>query len=111
MAVLKANVPSLQDEPRRQSGEIVDTPEIREPDTAAAASSESLRAAFEGWKKSRNPSETALREFAYAVDRFIELHGDLAITQITRRHVLQFREATVYAGASVWQAARQRFQS
>ena len=91
--VLKRVVQSLQAVERRQKGEIVETPEIVEPQGTANPSSGSLRAGYEGWKKSRNPSPTTLREFNYAIDRFVELHGDMEVVKITRRHVLRLREA------------------
>jgi integrase len=91
--VLKRFVQSLQAIERRQRGEVVETPEIIEASEAVGPSSGSLRAAHEGWKKSRNPSRATLREFTYAIDRFVELHGDIPVAKITRRHVLQFREA------------------
>jgi integrase len=91
--VLKRLVQSLQAVERRQKGEIVETPETVGPQEPASLSSGNLRAAYEGWKKSRNPSPTSLREFTYAIDRFVELHGDMAVVKITRRHVLQLREA------------------
>jgi integrase len=93
MAVLKAYVRSLQDLVRRHQGEVVETPEIVEPHESVTPSSGSVRAAYEGWKKSRNPSPTTLREFTYVIDRFVERHGDMAVVKITRRHVLQLREA------------------
>jgi hypothetical protein len=91
--VLKRLVQSLEAVERRQKGEVVDTPEIVEPQATVSLSSGNLRAAYEGWKKSRNPSPTTIREFTYAIDRFVELHGDMAVVKITRRHVLQLREA------------------
>jgi hypothetical protein len=91
--VLKRFVQSLQAVERRQKGEVVETPEFVEPRETVSPSSGSLRAAYEGWKKSRSPSPTSLREFNYAIDRFVELHGDMPVVKITRRHVLQLREA------------------
>jgi hypothetical protein len=91
--VLKRFVQSLQAVERRQKGEVVETPEFVEPRETVSPSSGSLRAAYEGWKKSRSPSPTSLREFTYAIDRFVELHGDMPVVKITRRHVLQLREA------------------
>jgi integrase len=44
-------------------------------------------------KKSRRRPENTLREFQYAVDRFTELHGDMSVAKITRKHVREFREA------------------
>jgi integrase len=62
-------------------------------DNGTTGEGESLRAAYVGWKKSRSPSPTTLREFTYAIDRFIELHGDMPVEKITRKHVREFREA------------------
>jgi integrase len=93
MAVLKAYVRSLQAIRRRDRGEPVETPKIPDADDRTTAQGESLRAAYVGWKKSRSPSPTTLREFTYAIDRFIELHGDMAVEKMARKHVREFREA------------------
>src|SRR5262249_35805194 len=93
LEVLKRFVKALQAIERRQKGEFVETPELIESSEAVSPLSGSLRAAHEGWKKSRNPSRTTLREFTYAIDRFVELHGDMPVAKITRRDVLHFREA------------------
>jgi hypothetical protein len=91
--VLKRFVKALQAIQLRQQGEVVEMPETVEPSEPGSPTSGSLRAAHDGWRKSRNPSRTTLREFTYAIDRFVELHGDMPVAKITRRHVLQFREA------------------
>jgi hypothetical protein len=93
MAVLKEFVRALQDVARRHKGEPVNTPVLPEPSAGGSRSSESLRAALEGWKKARRRSKTVLREFDYSVARFVELHDDLPLTAITRKHVREFREA------------------
>ena len=93
LEVLKRFVKALQAIERRQKGEVVETPELIEASEVASPLSGSFRAAHEGWKKSRNPSRTTLREFTYAINRFVELHGDMPLAKITRRHVLHFREA------------------
>ena len=93
MAVLKEFVRALQDVARRHKGEPVNTPVLSEPSAGGSRSSESLRAALEGWTKARRRSKTVLREFDYSVARFVELHDDLPLTAITRKHVREFREA------------------
>jgi integrase len=93
LAVLKQFVRALEAMERRQKGEVVDTPELPDVATDTPASGESLLAAHEGWKKAKRRSPTTLREFEYAVRRFVELHTDLPIARITRRHVREFREA------------------
>jgi integrase len=91
--VLKRFVQSLKGIEQRQKGDVVETPQVIEPGERSAASSGSLRVAHEGWKKSRNPSPATVWEFTHAIDRFVELHGDMEVAKITRRDVLQFREA------------------
>jgi integrase len=91
--VLKRFVQALQAIERRQKGEIVDTPKLPEINGQPVPSGETLRAAYEGWKKSRNRPENTLREFSYAVDRFTQLHGDMPVGKINRKHVREFREA------------------
>jgi integrase len=93
IAWLKAFIRALEVQARRLSGEPVDTPEFPDVTSDAATGSESLRAALQGWKKAKRRSTTTLREFNYAIDRFVELHGDLPIARITRKHVREFREA------------------
>jgi len=91
--VLKRFVKGLQAIERRQTGEIVETPEVPEINGQDIPEGETLRAAHEGWKKARRRPDNTLREFAYAIDRFNELHGDMAVAKITRKHVREFREA------------------
>jgi hypothetical protein len=93
MAMLRAYVRSIEDVAKRNEGQVVDTPKLIEPDHSVAPSGSTLRASCEGWEKSASRPKNTSREFGYAVARFCELHGDIEITRITRRHVLQFREA------------------
>jgi integrase len=57
------------------------------------ASGSGLRAAYEGWLKTQARKKSTRMEFARGIDRFIELHGDLDVTHINRRHVREFRDA------------------
>jgi hypothetical protein len=93
LAVIKANVRALKDIAARNRGEPIDTPKLLEPLSTSTVRGEGLDAAYDGWLKVKKRSASAIREFAHAITRFKELHGDLAITQITRRHVREFREA------------------
>src|SRR5262249_34152809 len=90
---LRAHVRSIEAIAQRDHGEVVETPEIVDPQQPLNSTSATLRAAHEGWKKSASRPANTLREFKYAVARFTELHGDLPVAQIKRPHVLQFREA------------------
>src|SRR5260370_13569720 len=91
-AMLRAHVKSIEAVALRDKGEVVETPEIVEPQQPSCSASATLGAAYEGWKKSAARPANTLREFKYAIDRFAELHGDLPVAQIKRPHVLRFRE-------------------
>jgi integrase len=95
MAVLQAEVQALHIIARRNKGEPIATPSVPTiPSlTAAEPMGETLRAAFEGWKRERQPSPRTLTEYQRAIDLFVELHGDLPVVQIKRCHARLFREA------------------
>jgi integrase len=93
MVVLRRWVEALQAIEKRQQGEVVETPRIVEPRGDEPATGATVSAALEGWKKARRPTPMTAAEFEHAARRFTELHGDLCIADITRRHVREFREA------------------
>ena len=51
------------------------------------------RDALAGWKKERARPDETVHEYTRAVEMFIQLHGNLAIVAIKRRHALEFRAA------------------
>ena len=93
MAVLSAHVKALKDIERRNGGEPVDTPHIPEALAESGAAGGTLRDAFEGWKLARSPTVGSLAEYQRAIDLFIELHGDLALTAIKKSHAREFQQA------------------
>ena len=48
---------------------------------------------FALWKSERRPAARTAMEFRLYLHRFISLHGDLDLKQITRAHIQQFRDA------------------
>ena len=92
-AVLKAHVRALRAIERRNAGEPIDTPDAPRIAATAPSSGDTLRAAFEGWKKHREPSAGTLAEYERAIRLFIERHGDLPVASIKRRHAREFRDA------------------
>jgi hypothetical protein len=92
-AVLRRFVQALQAIERRNQGEAVETPRAVEPTHCEHSTEGTLSRALDGWKKAKQTTATTLLEFEHAVRRFREMHGDLQIEQITRRHVREFREA------------------
>jgi integrase len=91
-AVLTACVKALQAVQRRHAGEPVETP--RQPDITETGTPEgdTLRAAFQGWQKARNPAPGTLSEYERAIRLFTELHGDMPVVNIKRSHARQYRE-------------------
>lgn len=93
MEVLRAHVRGIRAIAARDRGEPIETPPLILPQANGAATGGTLRDALEGWRKERSPSPGVLTEYERAVRLFNELHGDIAVTQITRTHARIFREA------------------
>ncbi|WP_375783213.1 DUF6538 domain-containing protein [Bradyrhizobium sp. Pha-3] len=78
---------------QRNEGEPVETPPY--PSVApqrAQTGEDTLRAAFEGWKKERDRPEGTVHEYNRAVEMFIQLHGNLQLVDLRRSHARTFRE-------------------
>jgi integrase len=94
LALLRKKVGAAQAFQKRHQGEPVETPRVAEPDAPEdAAPGSSLRAAFEGWQKTKVRSPSTLREFDLAIRLFEQLHGGIPVASITRAHVRHYREA------------------
>lgn len=91
-AVLRRYAAALKVKVDRHSGEPIETPVVSRPSQARSQSG-TLTEALQGWKKFADRPEGTLREFEHAVSRFQQLHGDMPIVSINRRHVREFREA------------------
>jgi integrase len=93
-AVLRAYVRALEAIENRNAGYPVDTPVIpRAPLSAPVSGGSTLRNAFEGWNKTRARPADTVTEYKRAVEMFVQLHGNMAVSEIKRRHALEFREA------------------
>ena len=93
LAILREHVRALRAIKQRSQGEPIETPTVSVPHAGMVAEGETIRAAFEGWKKARNPSVGVTAEYERATRLFVELHGDLPVVQIKRNHARMFREA------------------
>jgi integrase len=93
LAVIKAEVRALEDVRARNRGTPIDSPKLLDPSSGSPASGCGLRAAYDGWDKMEARPISTRMEFSRAIDRFIELHGDMDVVQINRRHVREFRDA------------------
>jgi integrase len=90
---LQTYVRALQAIGKRNAGEAVETPKLIREALSAPTAGGTLRNAFEGWKLERTPGEGTLYEYGRAVELFIQLHGDLALTALKKSHAREFREA------------------
>jgi integrase len=94
LAVIRAFVRALEDILARNRGATIESPKLVEPsENTVPLSGSSLRAAYGAWVKTQPRKKSTRLEFARGIDRFIELHGDLDVVQINRKHVREFREA------------------
>lgn len=94
-AVLRAYVRALEDIGKRNEGHPVETPVVsRGPiSNLVANGGATLRDAFDGWNKVRSRPDDTVTEYRRAVELFIQLHGNMAVADIKRRHALEYREA------------------
>lgn len=113
MAYAKASIRANELSATRQQGEIVDTPAAPEVVailgqtlSSAGDGGEMLLALYEAWKTERRPSKKLASESHKAVRRFVQLHGDLAVGDITRRHVATFNDALLKLPARPAKALR-----
>jgi hypothetical protein len=93
LAILKAHVRALEALKARNEGQAIDTPPEPAPPTKIEGvglqpdGTPLVSLAFEKWKaEHKGPAKTA-DEFQAQISRFISLHGDLPIGQITKAHV------------------------
>jgi integrase len=91
--VLRAYVRALEAVDRRNTGEPIETPKFTFGLSSSSPASGTLHEALEGWKKERARPEGTLSEYTRAVEMFVQLHGNLPIGEIKKRHALEFRQA------------------
>src|SRR5271165_7388732 len=92
-AVLQRYVEMLEAIEARNAGKPVTTPKAALAVTSSASTGGTLREALEGWKKERVRPENGVQEYTRAVEMFIQLHGNLPVANIKRRHTREFLEA------------------
>jgi hypothetical protein len=80
-AVLKAQVRALRAIERRNAGEPIDTPKAPAIITATVTG-ETLRAAFEGWKKVKARPQDTLKEYERAITQFVEVTGTCPLCRL-----------------------------
>jgi hypothetical protein len=79
----------------RLNGNPINTPTRPDPlkPLGTASSDHTLTQAYERWRSLMKPAEHTANDYRVQVVRFVALHGDLAVVDIKRSHIRQFRDA------------------
>lgn len=73
-------------------GQLQDKSKATNP-AAVISGKPTITKAVDLWIAKRNPRQRSIGEWHYAVKRFVELHGDLAVDAIEDSHIVEFRQA------------------
>jgi integrase len=90
----KAFLKALDDIGLRYAGVVIETPRL--PDSKALGGhgeGETLRDALDGWKRHRARPKRTVDEFSRSVEMFVQLHGNLPVVSVRKKHALEFRKA------------------
>lgn len=92
IAVLRAYVRALQDLEKRNAGEPIETPKLPLAILSAPAAGGTLSEALAGWERHRPRPPRTVQEFTRSIEMFIQLHGNLPVSQIKKSHTREYRE-------------------
>lgn len=95
-AFLRANAEATRMQQARHRGEIVDTPKV--PVINPQSHSATLSKIFDKWRLEANPKPKTLAEWELVISRFNALHGVLKIDQITKAHIVAYKDARLRGG-------------
>jgi hypothetical protein len=59
----------------------------------ALGEGKTLQEAFEGWKRHRARPKHTVNEFSRSVDMFVQLHGNMRVAAIRKKHAIEYRKA------------------
>jgi len=95
---LRAAVKANEATAKRHEGQDIETPPAPVPlaahrTTRATAGSVDLMTMFDKWVEERKPPQKTVLDFRTAIRRFIELHGRIAVHEITKAHVRAYKDA------------------
>lgn len=83
---------------QRHEGQLIETPAAPAPLATSRilpvkTVGIDLLTMFGKWVEERKPPEKTVLDFTTAIRRFVELHGNLAVHQITKAHVRNYKDA------------------
>lgn len=95
MAVLTAHVRGLKAIEQRNAGEVVETPQSVQvaQDGLSGHSGGTVLDALTEWTQYRPRPQGTVAEAGRSVEMFVQLHGNMAVIDIKRRHAVEYRKA------------------
>ncbi|MGY3497150.1 DUF6538 domain-containing protein [Bradyrhizobium sp. USDA 4502] len=89
----KAFLRALDDIGLRYAGAVIETPRLPSSKvTGGHGEGGTLQEALAGWKGHRTRPKRTVDEFTSSVDMFIQLHGNMAVAAIRKKHALDYRK-------------------
>jgi hypothetical protein len=95
VACLHSTLEAIEAIGKRNEGVTVETPATVLPVgvTTATAEGGTLQDALEGWKRHRRRPQRTVEEFSRSVEMFVQLHGNMQVVAIKKKHALEYRKA------------------
>ncbi len=95
-AFLKATVELFKKQMARHKGEIIETPEV--PPLGYQLRGLNLLQILDKWKLEANPKPKTIAEWELVISRFAAVNGPLRINQITKAHMVAYKESRLMSG-------------
>lgn len=92
-ACLHSYLRGLEAIEKRDAGITVETPVVAAPGAAAIRDGGTLLDAVDGWKRHRARPKRTVDEFSRSVNMFVQLHGNMPVAAIKKKHALEYRKA------------------
>jgi hypothetical protein len=92
-ACLHSYLRALEAIEKRDAGITVETPATHQLGPTVTAEGGTLQDALEGWKKHRARPAGTVSEFSRSVALFVQLHGNMPVAAIGKKHALEYRKA------------------
>jgi integrase len=95
-AFLKATTVAFQKQMARHQGEVIETPRV--PPFGSQLHGLTLSQILEKWKLEAKPKVKTIAEWELVISRFNAQHGALRIDQITKAHLVAYKDSRLRSG-------------
>lgn len=104
-AFLKATVDLFKRQMSRHQGEIVETPKV--PLLGSQHRGPTLSQVLDKWKLEAKPKPKTITEWELVISRFTALNGMLHVGQITKAHIVAYKDSRLMGGNSAATVTKQ----